>query len=163
MVQGGCYTIKRLVGSLMYLRPDILYGVILISSFMETPKEPHWKAWKRILRYVNGRKDFGIKYSTSKYSRFIGYSDSDCGSSIDYWKSTYVYTFHFWNHMMSWESRKQHIVPLSSAEAQYVPTRSTSSEAVWMRMMLKDLLLNKEPTIVFCDNNSTIMLECWNY
>jgi hypothetical protein len=41
---------------------------------------------------VNGRKDFGIKYSTSKYFRFIGYSDSDCGSSIDYWKSTYVYT-----------------------------------------------------------------------
>jgi hypothetical protein len=59
---------KRLVGSLMYIkttRPDIMYGVSLISSFMETPKESHWKAGKRILRYVNGTKYFGIMYSTS--------------------------------------------------------------------------------------------------
>jgi hypothetical protein len=59
---------KRLVGDLMYLiatRPDIMYGVSLISKFMETIKESHWKDGKRILRYVNGTKYFCIKYSTS--------------------------------------------------------------------------------------------------
>jgi hypothetical protein len=59
---------KRLVGSLMYLiatASDIMYGVSLISRFMETPKESHWKEGKRILRYVSGTKYFGIKYSTS--------------------------------------------------------------------------------------------------
>ena len=59
---------KRLVGSLMYLtmtRLDIMYGVSLISRFMETPKESHWKEGKRILRYVNGTKDFYIRYSIS--------------------------------------------------------------------------------------------------
>jgi hypothetical protein len=83
---------KRLVGSLMYLtttRPDIMYGVSLISRFMETPKESHWKEGKRILRYVNGTKYFGIKYSTSEDFRLIGYTDSDCGGNIDDRKSTF--------------------------------------------------------------------------
>jgi hypothetical protein len=65
---------KMMVGSLMYLtmtRPDIMYGVSLISRFMEMPKESHWKVGKRILRYVNGKKGFGIKYSTSKDFKLI--------------------------------------------------------------------------------------------
>jgi hypothetical protein len=66
---------KRLVGSLMYLtmtRHDIMYGVSLISRFMETPKESHWKSGKRIMIYVNGTKYFGIKYSTSEDFKLIG-------------------------------------------------------------------------------------------
>jgi hypothetical protein len=62
---------KRLVGSLMYLiatRPNIMYGVSLISRFMETPKDTHWKAGKIFLRYVSGTKNFGIKYSSSMSS-----------------------------------------------------------------------------------------------
>ena len=59
---------KRLVGSLMYLivtRPDIMYGVSLISIFMEAPKDSHWQAGKIILRYVSGTIDLGIMHSTS--------------------------------------------------------------------------------------------------
>ena len=70
----------------MYLtktRPDIMYGVSLISRFMETPKESHRKARKIILRYVNGTKDFGIMYSTLEYFKLIGYTESDCGGNID--------------------------------------------------------------------------------
>ena len=58
---------KRLVGNLMYLiatRPNIMYGVSLISRFMESPKDSHWQACKRIMRYVSGTKDLGIMYST---------------------------------------------------------------------------------------------------
>jgi hypothetical protein len=98
-------------------RPDIMYGVRLISRFMETPKESHWKVGKRLLRYVNGIKEFGIKYSTSKYFRLNGYIDSDCGGNVDDRKSTSWHTFRFGTGMVSWESRKQPIVTLSSAEA----------------------------------------------
>jgi hypothetical protein len=154
---------KRLVGSLMYLtatRPDIMYGVSLISRFMENPKESHWKEGKRILRYVNGKKYFDIKYSTSKYFRLIGYTDSDCGGNIDDKKSTSRYTFNFGTGTVSWASRKQSIVTLSSAEAEYVKATSVACQAAWMRRMLKDLLQEQqEPTTVFCDNNSTIMLS----
>jgi hypothetical protein len=95
---------KGLVGSHMNLtakRPDIMYGVSLISRFMETPKESHCKGEKRIMRYVNGTIDFGIKYSTSEDFRLIGYIDSDCEDNIDDRKSTSGYTFHLehvWYH-----------------------------------------------------------------
>jgi alpha-glucosidase (family GH31 glycosyl hydrolase) len=147
----------------MYLtttRPDIMYGVSLISRFMETLKESHWKEGKRILRYVNRKKYFGINYSTSEDFKLIGYTDSDCGGSVDERKSTSRYTFHFGIDMVSWASRKKTIVIVSSAEAEYVTATSTTSQAVWMRRMLKDLLQEQhEPTIVFSDNNSTIMLS----
>jgi hypothetical protein len=154
---------KRWVGSIMHLtmkRPDIMYGVSLISRFMETPKESHWKEGKRILRYVNGTIDFGIKYSTSEVFRLIGYTNNDCGGNIDDTKSTSRYAFHFGIGMVSWASRKQPIVTLSSVEAEYVVATSAACQTVWMRRMLKDLLQEQqEPTRVFCDNDSTIMLS----
>ena len=82
---------KSIVGSLMYLtatRPDIMYTVSLISRFMETPKETHWQANKRILRYVNGAKEYGVLYSTSDKFKLIGYTDSDWAGSVDDKKST---------------------------------------------------------------------------
>jgi hypothetical protein len=134
---------KRMVGNLMYLtttRPDIMYGVSLISRFMKTTKESHWKACKRIMRYVNGTKYFGILYSTLEDFKLIGYTDSDCGGNIDDRKSTSGYTFHFGTSIVSWASRKHPIVTLSLAEAKYVATTSVNCQDVWMRRLLKDLL-----------------------
>ena len=111
---------KRLVGSLMYLTArilEIMYGVSLISRFMEPPKDSHWQACKRILRYVSGTKELGILYSTSKNFKLIGYTNSDNGSNIDDRKRTSGYTFHFGTGIVSWDSKKQPIVNLSSAEA----------------------------------------------
>ena len=87
---------KRLVGTLMYLtmtRPDIMYGVSLISRFMDSPKDSHWQAGTRILRYVSGTKDLGIIYSTLKNFKLNGYTNNDNGGSIDDRKSTSGYTF----------------------------------------------------------------------
>jgi hypothetical protein len=113
-----------------------------------------------ILRYVNGTKDFCIRYSTSEYFRLIGYTDSDSGGNIDDMKSTFGYTFHFGICMVSWASRKQPIVSISSTESKYIAATNASCQAVWMRRMLKKLLQEQqEPTIVFCDNNSSIMLS----
>jgi hypothetical protein len=137
-----------------------MYGVSLISRFVKTPKESHWKARKRILRYVNGTKYFGIKYSTSEDFKLIGYTDSDCGSSIDDRKSTSGYTFHFGTTMVSWASRKPPIVTLSSVEAEYVIATSPACQAVRTRRMLKYLLQEQqEPTTIFCENNLVIMLS----
>jgi hypothetical protein len=109
---------KMMVENLMYLtttRPNVMYGVSLISRFMETPKESHWKVGKIIMIYVNGTRDFGIMYSTSEDFKLIGYTESDCGGIIDDRKSTSRYTFHFGTCIVSWASRKQPIVTLSSA------------------------------------------------
>ncbi|KAH9648378.1 hypothetical protein KPL70_025559 [Citrus sinensis] len=82
---------KSLVGSLRYLtctRPDILYAVGLVSRYMKNPKTTHFKAAKRILRYIKGTINFGLLYSFSNDYKLIGYSDSDWGGDVDDRKST---------------------------------------------------------------------------
>ena len=100
---------KRLVGSLMYMtatRPDIMYGVSLISRFMESPQNSHWQVGKRILRYVAGTIGYGILYSKANNSCLIGYTDSDFAGNIDDRKSTSRYIFHFGSRAVSWASKK---------------------------------------------------------
>ena len=70
---------KSLVGSMRYLtitRPDITYGVRLVSCYMATPKESHWLAAKRILRYIKGSLNLGLLYAYSENSQLVGYSDN---------------------------------------------------------------------------------------
>jgi hypothetical protein len=109
---------------------------------------------------VNGTKDFGIRYSTLEDFRLIGYTDNDCGGSIDDRETTSGYTFHFETCMVSWASMKHPIVTLSSTEAEYVAATSATCQAIWMRRMIKYLLRKQyEPTTISSDNNSTIMLS----
>ena len=100
---------KSIVGSLMYLtetRPNIMYIVGSISIFMETPKETHWQAAKRILRYVNGMNGYGIFYSSSENFNLTGYTDSDWVGSVDDRKSASGYVFHLGSGAISWASKK---------------------------------------------------------
>ena len=154
---------KSIVGSLMYLtttRPDIMYAVSLISRFMERPKEAHWQAAKRILRYVKGTKMFGILYNVSEHSDLVGYTDSDWAGSVDDRKSTSGYVFHMGSGAISWASKKQSIVALSTAEAEYVAATAAACQAVWMRRMLRSLGQEQaKATVIFCDNSSAIALS----
>jgi hypothetical protein len=87
---------KSLVGSLRYLtctRPDILYGVGLISRYMETPDQSHLNAAKRILRYIKGTINEGMFYTSSTNFNLVGYSDSDWGRDLDERKSTTGFVF----------------------------------------------------------------------
>jgi hypothetical protein len=154
---------KRLVGSLMYLtatRPDIMFVVSLISRFMESPKDSHWQTGKRILRYVAGTIDYGLWYPSESKSFLVGFTDSDFSGSIDDRKSTSGYAFKYGSSLISWASRKQPVVTLSSAEAEYVAATSATCQVVWLRRLMSDLSPKKlEPTPIYCDNSSTITLS----
>ena len=79
---------------------------------MESPKDSHWKAGKRVMRYVSGTIDLGNMYSTLENFKLIGYIDSENGGKIDDRKSTSGYTFNFGTCVVSWDSKKQPIVTL---------------------------------------------------
>jgi hypothetical protein len=108
---------KQIVGSLMYLtttRPDIMYSVSLISRYMENPTELHLLAAKRILRYLQGTRNLGIYYTKGEKSDLIGFTDSDYAGDQDDRKSTSGYVFMLGNGAVSWSSKKQPIVTLST-------------------------------------------------
>ena len=153
---------KSLVGSLRYLtctRPDILYAVGLVSRYMENPITTHFKAAKRILRYIKGTIDFGLFYSISNDFKLVGYSDSDWGGDTDDRKSTSGFAFFMGNTAFTWMSRKQPIVTLSTCEAEYVAATSCVCHAIWLRNLLKELSLpQEEPTEICVDNKSAIAL-----
>jgi hypothetical protein len=110
---------RQLVGSLIYLtttRPDLSYVVSFISRFMTTSKVEHWTATKRVLRYVKGTLDFGILYNRSKDPRLCGYTDSDWAGCVDDRKSTSGYVFSLGMGAVTWTSKKQHAVALSSTK-----------------------------------------------
>lgn len=118
---------KSLVGSLRYLtctRPDILYGVGLISRYMEAPDQSHLNAAKRILRYIKGTLNDGLFYSCVDVFKLVEYSDSDWGRDLDERKSTSGFAFFMANAVFTWSSKKQPIVTLSTCEAEYVAANS---------------------------------------
>nr|GEU37922.1 retrovirus-related Pol polyprotein from transposon TNT 1-94 [Tanacetum cinerariifolium] len=153
---------QSLVGSLRYLtstRPDLSYSVGVISRFMENPKYAHWKALKRILRYVKGTKSFGLFYSSFKENTLTGYFDSDWHGDVDDRKSTSGYVFFMGKAAFTWASKKQQIVALSTCEAEYVAASWTVCHAIWLRNLLRELKDQQEgPTEIKVDNKSAIEL-----
>ena len=154
---------RKLVGSLNYLthtRPDIVYSVNLISRFMHEPSKLHYAAAKRILRYLQGTKKFGIKYKKENNCKLIGYTDSDWAGSIDDRKSTSGYVFCLGSNVIAWSSKKQKTIALSSAEAEYIAATDATCEAVWLRRILSDMEhIEEGPTVIYCDNMSAIAMS----
>lgn len=154
---------KSLIGNLRYLvatRPDISFGVGLLSRFMEEPRESHWQAAKRILRYVKGTMNDGIFYFANNVAKLVGYTDSDWAGDIETRKSTSGYAFHLGLVVFSWSSKKQQLVALSTVEAEYIAATSCATQAIWLRKIL-EILQHKQdaPTSIFYDNKSTIALS----
>ncbi|GKB48853.1 retrovirus-related pol polyprotein from transposon TNT 1-94 [Tanacetum coccineum] len=154
---------KQIVGSLIYLtatRPDIMYVVNLVCRFMESPKEVHLQAAKRIMRYLQGTLDYGIMYKRGEDSELIGFTDGDYAGDLDDGKSTSGYAFMIGSGAISWSSRKQPIVTLSTTEAELVAATACGCQAIWLRYILEELNFSQgEPIIIFCDNNSSIKLS----
>ncbi|XP_048235722.1 uncharacterized mitochondrial protein AtMg00810-like [Ricinus communis] len=131
---------KQIVGSLMYLtitRPNIMYVVSLICRYMENLKEMNLQAAKRIFRYLQGTSDYGILYKKGEKSDLIGFTNSDYTGDQDDRKSTSSYVFKLWSGVISWSSRKQPIVTLSTTEAELVGASACVCQAIWLRKLLE--------------------------
>ena len=100
---------RCLVGSLLYLtatRPNIMYATSFLSRFMHHPSQNHLIAAKRVLLYIKGTIDYGIKFTIAKNVDLVGFTDSDWAGSINYIKSTSSYAFTIGNGVFSWFSQK---------------------------------------------------------
>eukprot|EP00253_Pinus_taeda_P034587 PITA_34587 len=153
---------RQLVGKLLYLthtHPDLSFVVGLVARFMQTPRESHWKAAKRILRYVRGTVQFGIHYNAEASPLLVGFTDSDWAGEPDDRKSTAGYVFTLGSGPITWACKKQAAISLSSAEAEYRGAIEASKEALWLRQILSEFGFQQQhPTKLWCDNQSAIQL-----
>ena len=120
------------------------------------PKESHLTAFKRILHYINGTSDYGIWYSRDSNKCRARYSDADWVECIDDWKSAFGGCFYLGNNLVSWMSKKQNSVSLSTAEAEYIATASCCAQLLWMKKLLHDYGITQDTTCMFCDTMSAI-------
>ncbi|XP_075479001.1 secreted RxLR effector protein 161-like [Primulina tabacum] len=131
---------RSIIGSLLYLsasRPDIMFSVCLCARYQADPKVTHLKAVKRILRYISGTVDLGLWYTKETNTNLVGFSDAEWARNLDDRKSTTGGCFYLGNNLVSWYSRKQNCVSLSTAESEYVAAASCCSQLLWMNQMIK--------------------------
>jgi hypothetical protein len=150
---------RSMIGSLLYLcasRPDIMLSACMCARYQSNPRECHLVAVKRILRYLVSAPCFGIWYPKGSTFDLIGYSDSDyAGCKVDR-KSTSGTCQFLGRSLVSWSSKKQTFVALSTTEAEYVAAGQCCAQLFWMRQTLWDFAYNLSKVPLRCDNESAI-------
>lgn len=126
-------TFRSLVGALQYLtltRPDLSFPVNKVCQFLHAPTTEHWKAVKRILRYVRGTLNYGLTISKSSSMSISTFSDADWTGSIDDRRSTSGFCVFLGPNLISWSARKQGTVSRSSTEAEYKAMANAIAEVI---------------------------------
>ncbi|CAL5395053.1 unnamed protein product [Camellia sinensis] len=150
------------VESLMYVmvstRPDITHAVGVVSRFLSNPGKEHWEAVKWILRYLKGTTKMCLCFRNAK-PVLEGYTDSDMAGDLDGSKSTSGFLFTFAGGAVSWQSKLQNYVALSTTEAEYITAAEAGKEMLWLQRFLQELGLKQEKFMVHCDSQSAIDLS----
>lgn len=147
---------RQVVGSLQYLlitRPDIAFTVNKLSQFMHAPTSTHWSAVKRLLRYLNGTRTFGIRLYSHRDLSLHAFCDADWAGNPDDRTSTSAYVVFLGPNPISWSSKKQRSVARSSTEAEYRAIASAAAEIQWIRSLLAELGVSfTSPPTIYSDN-----------
>jgi hypothetical protein len=150
-------TVGALNWAALATRPDIAFAVSTVARFAAKPGPAHWEAVKRIFRYLAGTRDLWLTYGESKRT-LEGYADAD-GSMNEDRRAVSGYAFLIDGGAVSWSSKRQEIVSLSTTESEYVAAMHGGKEALWLRSLISEVFGSiKEPTTLFSDNQAAISL-----
>ena len=153
---------KSAVGSLMYAmvatRADLAFAISMVSQHMATPGWSHWMAVKRIMRYLKGSLHLRLQLGGHNI-KLTGYCDADWAGDVNDRRSTTGYAFTLGDGVVSWSSKRQPTVALSTTEAEYMAASHCVREALWLRQLLDDVRCKyDEGTLIMCDNQGAIAL-----
>jgi len=136
---------RGMIGSLLYLtasRPDILFSVCLCARFQSDPRESHLTAVKRIFKYLKGTKNLGLLYRKSLDYKLVGFCDADFAGDRIERKSTSGNCQFLGENLISWASKRQATIAMSTAEAEYISAASCCTQLLWMKHQLEDYQIN---------------------
>jgi hypothetical protein len=156
---------QKAVGSLMYAmlgtRPDIAFAVSAVSRYAARPTQQHRSAVQRIFRYLRKTINYVLVFR-GELAALAGYTDSDWAGDLDTRRSTSGYLFSVGSAVISWSSKLQPTVALSTCEAEYIGQSNATKEAIWLRRLLDEIrpedMNESKATIIFCDNQGAIAL-----
>lgn len=153
---------RQIIGCLSYAvlgtRPDLCIAVSILSRYQNNASNVLLTALKRVLRYVKYTINYKLVYKCNS-NLLLGYCDANWGGDLKDRRSTTGYCFKFADCLISWSSKKQASVSLSSTESEYIAISMAASEACWLINLLKDFSIVKVcPVTIFCDNQSAIMV-----
>lgn len=151
---------RRLVRRLIYLtitRLDIIYFVHILSRFMHQPRKLHMEAALRVIRYLKGVPSQGLFFPLNNDLKLRAYCDSDWAGCSMTRRSTTRYCVFLGPSFISWKSKHQKTVSLSSTEAEYRAMAKAYCEFSWVQYLLRDLgILQQEPAELYCDNRAAL-------
>nr|GEX15422.1 ribonuclease H-like domain-containing protein [Tanacetum cinerariifolium] len=154
---------RSLAGGLQYLtftRPGLSYAVQQVCLYMHDPREPHFAALKRIVRYIRETIDFGLHVYTSSTTFLVGYMDADWAGFPSTRRSTSGYCVFLGDDLLSWSSKRQHTLSRSSAEAEYRGIANVVAKTAWLCNLLRELHSPLSSAIlVYYDNVSAIYMS----
>ena len=153
---------QAVIGCLTYAsictHPYITTAVSYLSQFMSRPGTEHWEGVKRVLRYIRGTLDLGLKFKSVKNLCLFGYSDADWAGDVSSRKSRSGDVFMLGGAIVSWMSKKQPVVALSSTESEYIALSYAAQETIWLRRLVESLTVKQDAASVFEDNQGAIAL-----
>ncbi len=156
---------REIVGSLLFLsnctRPDIAFAVGIACRSMSDPKSEDWARVKRILRYLVGSAEFGLWFRRKvPNAEFVcGFSDADWGGDTQGRRSTSGYVCLVAGSLVSWSSRKQSVVALSTMEAEYIAMADVAREVLSLRSLLSELGFDVDTVSIFVDNSPAVFVS----
>ena len=143
-------------------RPELCYVVTYLSQHLSKPMKSHYGMAKQVLRYLKGTHNRCLKFVRGTQLKLVGYSDSDWAMSDDrHGISGYAFKLCDESSLISWRSRKQSIVALSSCEPECVALATATQEAKFLRQLLAVLMSQCHPcknVCIYVDNQETIAL-----
>ena len=158
---------RNAVGAILYLmictRPDLAFATIQSAKFVEDPRPTHWQAITRIFRYIKGTSDYGITYHASQKFLLEVWTDADWGGDLDTRRSTsgFLTTLDskFGYSPLSWRSKLQRLVAMSSCEAELISLVEATKETLWFEKIMNDFdFTDFTPVRMYEDNQGCIAI-----
>ena len=139
-------------------QPDAAFAVSTLLQFIQNPGPAHWEALKHMIVFLRYMKDLWLTFSGQSKPAMEGFCDADWGGQ-KHRHSISGYLFHMGAGAISWSSKKQHVVALSSTKAEYITQTHVAKEALWLHSFLWELhSMPDDPLILNCDNQGVIAL-----
>ena len=154
---------RPVLGSVMWgqlaTRPDLSFAVSLLSHFQADPGIEHWKSLLHVIGYIKNTLDYGLTYSRDAELTPLAYVDADYGGCCDTRRSTSGYVFTMAGGAVTWSSKRQATVALSTVEAEYVAMSRCAQQMVWTQTWLDEVeITHTMPGVIKGDSQGAIAL-----